>query len=280
MSAEFIDSTVRNQIADKLKEAFFHYYRYQPPPAEVTSWRNSLRAMAQILDRSRLTEHGVLLEYQLPLSSKRLDCLVCGRDRSNDDNAVIVELKQWERCAEADPDKLVSTWIGGRERPTLHPSVQVGQYLQYLQDTHTAFYEGDSPVRLSGCAYLHNYSAQATDPLRAGKFSDAIVAYPFFDGDATDLLSDFLVNRLAGGVGRPVLDRVEQSGYRPSRKLMDYVADTVKTHSPWVLLDEQLVVFESILSAVRSGLFGKRKQVVLVRGGPQRSVRNWVARIY
>src|SRR5712692_3976645 len=127
MSDEFILDTVRNQVADKLKSAFFNYYRYNPPPAEVNSWRNSLRAMAQILELASLKRHGIMLEYQLPLSSKRLDCLVCGRDSSRVDNAVIVELKQWEKCDHAEPEKIVRSWVGGRERDLLHPSVQVGQ---------------------------------------------------------------------------------------------------------------------------------------------------------
>jgi uncharacterized protein len=49
---------------------------------------------------------------------------------------------------------------------------------------------------------------------------------------------------------------------------MDYVAATISDQSPWVLLDEQLVIFEKIRSTVQSGLFGRRKQVVIVRGGP------------
>ena len=39
----------------------------------------------------------------------------------------------------------------------LHPSAQVGQYQLYLEDSHTAFYEGgpsQTPVDLSSCAYL------------------------------------------------------------------------------------------------------------------------------
>ncbi|MFY9588255.1 MAG: DUF2075 domain-containing protein, partial [Actinomycetota bacterium] len=45
-------------------------------------------------------------------------------------------------------------------------------------------------------------------------------------------------------------------------------AETIKAQSPWVLLDEQLVVFESIMATVRSALFGRQKQVVIVHGGP------------
>ncbi len=268
MSEEFVRDTVRNQIAEKLKAAFFAYYRYFPGPAEVTSWRNSLRAMAQVLDTCQLRDHGIMLEYQLPLSSKRLDCLVCGRDNSSRDNAVIVELKQWERCEPAIPDKLVTSWVGGRQREVLHPSVQAEQYRQYLEDTHTAFHEGSHPIRLSACSYLHNYMLVDNDPIRDTKFDAVLEGNPLFDADAVDQLSTFLIERLEAGNGAPVLSRVEQSTYRPSRKLMDHVASAIQGRPPWVLLDEQLVVYERIRSTVRSGIADRRKQVVIVRGGP------------
>ena len=174
MSEDFILDTTRNRIAERLREAFFAYYRYNPSPAEVNSWRNSLRAMTDVLDIASLHDHGILLEYQLPLSSKRIDCMVCGRDNTDADQAVIVELKQWERCEAAEPDKLVRSWVGGRQREILHPSVQAGQYRQYLEDTHTAFYEGPTPIQLSACSYLHNYLPEPADAILAPKFSDVL----------------------------------------------------------------------------------------------------------
>jgi uncharacterized protein len=268
MSSDFIREATRNQIADRLRDAFFAYYRYYPSPAEVTSWRNSLRAMKDVLDLASLRDHGVLLEYQLPLSSRRIDCMVCGRDDEHSDQAAIVELKQWERCEAAEPEGLLRSWVGGRERDVLHPSVQVGQYRQYLEDTHTAFHEGPKPIRLSACSYLHNYVVRDTDPIRAAKFAAVLLENPLFDLDGAEALGQYLRDRLAQGDGRPVLRRVENSPLRPSRKLMDYVAKTISDRSPWILLDEQLVVFEKIRSTVQSGLFGRRKQVVIVRGGP------------
>lgn len=268
MSDEFILDTTRNQVAEKLQAAFFSYYRYKPSPGEVGAWRNSLRAMAQILQHAQLREHGVMLEYQLPLSSKRLDCLVCGRDHASTDQAVIVELKQWEKCGPSEADKLVVSWVGGGQRELLHPSVQVGQYQQYLQDTHTAFHDGSDPVQLSACAYLHNYSAEPDDPIVAPKFDATLREYPMFLADGADELANFLTDRLGQGSGRAVLDRVERSAFRPSRKLMDHVATTIRSKAPWVLLDEQLVVFEKILALARAGVRGRKKQVVIVRGGP------------
>ena len=97
-TTEFQKDTIHNQIADKLKSALFQYYRYNPGDPEVRSWQNSLRALAQVFQFAELNDHGVILEYQLPLTSKRLDCLVMGKDHHENDNAVIIELKQWEKC--------------------------------------------------------------------------------------------------------------------------------------------------------------------------------------
>lgn len=139
-----------NQIEDKLKSAFFNYFWYNPADSEVRSWQNSLRALSSLFEYSRLHDHGVLLEYQLTMTSKRLDCPICGQNAMNQDNAVIIELKQWESTEESDGDNEVRTWINGAKRDILHPSAQVGQYRTYLKDYHSAFYEGSNPVMLNG----------------------------------------------------------------------------------------------------------------------------------
>jgi hypothetical protein len=108
-----MDDTVHNRIADKLREAFFYHFRFYPPQSEVSSWRNSLRATAQVFSMAGLTDHGVALEYQLPLTSKRLDCMVCGRDASADDQSVIIELKQWERTEPSPGENEVISLVGG-----------------------------------------------------------------------------------------------------------------------------------------------------------------------
>ncbi len=268
MSRDFVIATVRNQIARKLSDAFFGYYGYPAAKSEIAAWGNSLRAMAQVVQYSDLNDHGIIVEYELPSSSRRLDFMICGRDAASHDEAVIVELKQWSQCETVDADGLVSTWVGGAHREVAHPSVQVGQYQQYLADTHSAFHEGADPIRLSACSYLHNYQIRPKDVLLAQKFSETIARYPVFGSDAVDDLSGFLKARLGTGSGKPVLDRIEQSKYRPSRKLMDHVAATIAGRGPWVLLDEQLVVFEKIRAAVADAVAHDRRHVVLVRGGP------------
>lgn len=268
MSPDFVAETTRNRIAGLLTESFTAYYRYEPPDAEVRSWQNSLRAMALLMADAKLDDHGVVLEYELPLSSRRLDCMIAGRDSGGRDNAVIVELKQWQECECSDADDLVRTWVGGGFRDVLHPSVQVGQYRRYLEDMHSAFHDGPDQISLDACAYLHNYRCTAGDPIRSPKFSAAIDAQPLFDMAQSEALGGFLVDRLEGGGGARLLERIEKSEFRPSRKLVDYVKETIAGQAPWVLIDEQLVVFRRVLAAIRLALETDRKHIVLVRGGP------------
>jgi hypothetical protein len=228
IAEEFVGEVQRNRIAERLETAFFDYYRYSPPRSEVTSWRNSLSAMAHALNLARLKRQGVILEYELPLSSKRLDCLVCGGDANGHDQAVIVELKQWEKCDPSDVDKVV-VWLGGGHRAVLHPSVQVNQYQRYLEDSHTAFHEGEDPIRLSSCAYLHNYHFGDTDPIRDPKFSDVLAESPIFSAAEAEGVATYLSSRVGRGHGVTVLRRIEEGKYRPSRKLMTHVAETVRS---------------------------------------------------
>lgn len=268
MSTEFIRDTTHNRIARRLADAFFRYYGYTPGEGEIAAWRNSLGAMAHVVRDAELRDHGVILEYQLPSTSKRLDFLICGRNTSGGDEAVIVELKQWSECRPSNAEGLVNTWINGQDRDIQHPSVQVHQYQQYLADTHSAFYVDADPIRLRACSYLHNYELQPNDVLMDAKFSTVLEQCPVFDMDAVERLQQYLKARLDAGKGEKVLTRIEQSKYRPSRKLMEYVADTVGGRKSWVLLDEQFVVFEKIRAAVAAAVAGARQQVVLVRGGP------------
>lgn len=267
-SSHFIRDTIQNQISGKLKDAFFRHYRFNPSPGEVSSWQNSLRAVCQAFEACDLNDHGVFLEYQLPLTSKRLDCMVCGTDENRCSRAVIIELKQWSRCSEAGGEDLVTTWVGGSQRDVLHPSAQVRQYQRYLEDSHTAFYEPPDPIRLDSCAYLHNYQSGPDDHLLSGKFAELLNESPTFTADDFGPLTDHLRSRLNRGNGMPVLQRVQQSKYRPSKKLMDHVGHLIRGHPAYVLLDEQLVVYQKVLNTASSGFHDRKKHVILVRGGP------------
>jgi hypothetical protein len=268
MSDEFIRDATYNRVAEQMKDTFYRHYGFTVSDSELAAWRNSLRAFSQVLQESALGDLGVVVEYQLPLTSKRLDCLVCGDDAGGNSHAVVVELKQWDRCAPAFGEKLVTTYVGGAEREVLHPAVQVQQYHLYLSDMHTAFYEDPSPIALNSCAYLHNYFPVEDDFLFNSSFAGVINKHPVFTGKDVDPLIGFLQQRLGGGNGEPVRDRIERSKLRPSKKLMQHVAQVIRGNPQYVLLDEQLVVYETVLACARHGVKDRKKYAIIVKGGP------------
>ena len=129
-TSEFIGDATRNLIAGKLSDRFFQHFRYRPSPSEVTSWQNSLRAMSQALQLGDLIDQGILVELQLPLTSRRLDCLITGTTTAGAPASVIVELKQWDPVGHSAIPECVTVNAHGRERDVPHPSRQVGGYEQ------------------------------------------------------------------------------------------------------------------------------------------------------
>ena len=163
-TSAFVEHTKQNEIAGRLKQAFFDAFGWNPPESEVRSWRNSSKALSNAIELGGLDDHGLLLENQLPLTSKRLDAMITGHDREGRPGAVIVELKQWtDDVAPSRVEGLVTVRYGSGRKETLHPSAQVGQDRQYLADAHETFHEGD--VALRACSNLHDFAHDDTSEL-------------------------------------------------------------------------------------------------------------------
>ncbi len=267
-SREFITEATRNSIARRLESAFLDAYHYKPSPQEVRSWDNSLSRMALTLVDGNYLDHGVLLEYQLPLSSRRLDCMITGHNARGQPHSVIVELKQWGEVEPSNAEDCVTTWLAGRRRDVLHPSRQVGQYEQYLRDMHSVFVSGD--VVLRSCAFLHNLPYDPASDLYAARHAEILERYPTFASDQQPDLVDFLSNQLVGGRGESVLQEVLRSKFSPSKKLLEHTGRVVQDQQVYVLLDNQQVVFAKVLAEVRaaSAAAKRKKTVFLVHGGP------------
>ena len=251
-SEQFIADAVQARLANQLAERFFQEFRYKPAPSEVTSWQNSLGAMAKVLQLADLREQGVLVELKLPLSSKRLDVLITGQNPTTGDAAVVVELKQWTTVGRSNITDCVTVDMGGREIDHLHPSRQVAQYQRYLQDTHPAFTDGG--VALDACAYLHYATHDPTSPLYHADFASLLATNPSFSGDQLDALATYLDQRVAGpDEGGVILDTRRQRGLPPHKRLLDHVARVIRNEPAFTLLDEQQVAYNAIMDSVRVG---------------------------
>jgi hypothetical protein len=265
-TGDFLERSTQNTIAETLRRAFFDFHGYDPSDSEQRSWRNSLRALASALRLGGFQDQGLFLEFQLPLSSLRLDAMITGTGRDGRPGAVIVELKQWDDCEPSTVEDCVVVRYGGRAKAVLHPSAQARQYRQHLADGHTAFHDG--AIRLDACAFLHDFLHDEGSELLHPRHADVLGAYPLFPGDRVQDLVDFLDDRLGAGNGMPVLRDVREGTYRPHRKLLDHTARMIRGEPVYTLLDEQLVVLKSIVAKVAELADLDAKAVFVVRGGP------------
>ncbi len=86
--------------------------------------------------------------------------------------------------------------------------------------------------------------------------------------DDVPQLIEFLQDKLSAGQGLEGLKRVEESRYRPSRKLMDHVGHVIDGDSRYVLLDEQVVAYDKVRALAKLGFHDRRKTVIILKGGP------------
>ena len=123
-------------------------------------------------------------------------------------------------------------------------------------------------INLNACSYLHNYSYEPDDVILSMKFSEILSKYPLFTGDQVDPLIGFIQPKLAKSDDAELVQRIEQTRYHPSKKLLEHVAAVIRGKPEYVLLDEQLIVYDAVFDAASKGFRDKKKTVVIVRGGP------------
>jgi DUF2075 family protein len=237
----------------------------RPSPAEQRSWARSIPALARDLMDAGLGEAEVLLEQQLPLTSRRVDAIVAGQHpKTGRPSYVVVELKQWSEaeCFEGDSSLVLIDGYG--RQPVLHPSAQVAGYCEYLVDFTPALSDADAHV--SGIAYLHNATDHSVMSLR--EYPSSLTAQ-MITGDRRGELIDALraaIDPNAPGVA--AADLLLNAREAPSRQLLTVAAAEIQEREQFVLLDEQRVAYNLVLHAVEKARSSDTKQVVIVSGGP------------
>jgi hypothetical protein len=249
-------------LVPTLTDQFRHKVGHSPAPSEVRSWERSLQVLSADLVEAGLEDVEALVEYQLPMTSKRADVVLCGiHPRTGQASYVVVELKQWSRALVLDGSDDVCVLEGMGER--LHPVEQVRRYCTHLAD-FAAVLE-DAPDRLSGVAYLHNATDRDIDGLWQLEQSDW---GRLFTGQRRGELRRYLQSRLAPEAGPEAADVLLGSAIRPSKQLLTLAAEEVQQREQFVLLDEQQTAYSLVMRAVDRGRTANTKEVLVVTGGP------------
>lgn len=258
-------SALEHHLAQRLAEQMSIQTGHSPSASERRSWERSLPALRADLVDAGLHDVEMLVEYQLPLTSKRADVVLAGvHPRTGHPSYVVVELKQWSRAeAYEGSDTLVSIeQYGGRA--VTHPAIQVEGYVDYIADFTSHLAETDHS--LVGAAYLHNATDRDVEDLFVRPPSERS---RLFTGQRRAVFGEFLAQHLAPGEsGAAAADALLGSRIAPSRQLLTVAADEVQRREMFVLLDEQRDAYEHVLHAVERARRANTKRAIVVSGGP------------
>lgn len=251
-------------LATKLATQMFHVIGNHATQSEQRSWSSSLPELANDLVQAGLEDVELLVEYQLPYSSKRVDAILCGTDpKTGKPNFILVELKQWTSCeAVTGTNDLVQIGAYGNQ-PVLHPAEQVRQYCEYLKDFNR--YLENSEARVYGAAYLHNWLGARTSIV--DQISPSNTSQVFLGSEKTKW-HEFLKSHLSGNGASEVADGLLTSKLAPTKQLMDVAAAEIKHQEQFVLLDEQKVAYSIVMKAVRESSQSNKKTAIVITGGP------------
>ncbi|AKD04376.1 DUF2075 domain-containing protein [Pontibacter korlensis] len=232
--------------------------------SEYRSWQNSLQFMASVLRTDSIpTDAGVAIEYNIPRTSNRIDFIVSGQNENEEEHAILVELKQWDKIELTGKDAMVRTRFKHGMSEELHPSYQAWSYSALLNGFNETVYEEN--IQLKPCAYLHNYT---NDGLITNSFyADYIAKAPVFCKEDKLKLREFISGFVKHGDKRNVILRIENGKIKPSKSLADSMASMIRGNQEFVMIDAQKIVYENALALARKST-PSDKNVMIVRGGP------------
>jgi hypothetical protein len=268
--SEFNNDVILNQISDKILNKLREANIHGGEDAEYRSWQNSLVFMRNVLDDSEIADDvNVAIEYQIPRTSKRVDFIIAGADGDNNNNVIVVELKQWERVEKIDDEMLhsVRAFTGGANRMVSHPSYQAYSYAVFIRNSSEQVQ--DENINIVPCAYLHNYDEKYIEEINDEIYKIWYDEAPFFIKNQVLDLRKFIkkyVNKKSSD--GDLLYKIDNGRIRPSKALQDCIVSLMKGNKEFMLLDEQAVVYDMCIKTMKQCMKDMKKRTIVISGGP------------
>ncbi len=261
---QFIDDVRANVISDIITNEVARKMNRNSPRGEIVSWENSLRFMMSVLlDEAIPPSAGVAVEYNIPLTNRRVDFILTGKNHQRNDAAVIVELKQWQSVEVTNKDAIVRTQLGGAVRETNHPSYQAWSYAALIEDYNETV--RSESISLLPCAYLHNM--KQADAINDPFYENHTERAPVFISPDALKLSKFLSQHIKFGDSNHIMYRIEHGVIKPSKNLADALVSMMQGNAEFLMIDEQKLVYETAIDLAHKAT-DRNKQCLVVKGGP------------
>ncbi|MFJ8900408.1 DNA/RNA helicase domain-containing protein [Streptomyces sp. NPDC102370] len=246
-----------------LTDQFVHMHGYRPSTSEARSWERSIPVLAAAFNDAGLGDVETMLEYALPLNSKRADVVLAGvHPATGEPSYVVVELKQWSQALPHEDDPALCH-VDAYTHPVLNPIEQVHRYCEYLVNFNGAVAEHGH--RANGVAFLHNATEFGVTGLREIERDGHGL---LFTGERRGAFLDHLRSKLSDKhPGARAADELRDGATVRSKQLMSVAAEEVRERTQFVLLDEQQVAYRMVFNTVQKAKNADRKEVVIVTGG-------------
>lgn len=262
--AEFLSNVLSGDIEQIILNRFKEKLLRSTSKKEVESWKNSLLYMDKVLEDPAIPQDsGVTIECQIPQTSKRIDFIITGQDKSRTPHVIIIELKQWTSALLTNKDGIIKTALGKGVHETNHPSYQAWSYASLLSSFSETVYTEN--ISLQPCAFLHNYEEDGV--IRNPFYQEYLDKAPVFLKRDMQKLRDFIKSFVHFGDSGALMYRIDQGRIKPSKQLAESLAGLLKGNQEFVLIDEQKLVYETALDLTRRAQEDGKK-VMIIEGGP------------
>lgn len=254
-------------IANKLENLFVMLNIGRESQGEYRSWNNSLEVVSSVLQYSEIDRQvKVAVEYQIPLTSKRVDFLISGLDKNNNETVLAIELKQWDQVEATNLENCVKTFVGGKNDVHPHPSQQILSYCQLITNFNQSVQENS--ISLVPCAFLHNYPSDKKDVLEDKRYEYVVSKAPLFYKNDREILGNFIKKHILKPADRDLFEIIDNGKLKPSKALQDSILELIKGNESFVMVDEQQVAYATISKLVKDNINKNGKYTIIVRGGP------------
>lgn len=261
---QFVDDVFNDTIADNIDSAFVEHLGRHTSPNEIRSWHNSMQYMYKVVNIPELPDEvGVAIEYQIPLTAKRIDFIISGLNAKKKEQIIIIELKQWDEAEPTQKPGIVVTRFQHGKAEVAHPSYQAWSYAYMLSNYNLTIQERG--VEISPCAYLHNYMPDGM--INGQLYQDYVAKAPVFLKNDAARLQDYILRYVRYCSPEDIIWKIDNGKLRPSKQLADSLSSMLKGNDEFVMLDDQKVVYETAFHLAKKAQEGK-KQVLIVEGGP------------
>ena len=264
LKSKFVDDVFNGTIADDIDKAFVYHLGRHTSPNEVLSWKNSMMHMYKIMNTPDIPDDiRVAIEYQIPMTSKRIDFLISGEDEKRRGNIVIIELKQWEHVQLTDKPGVVRARFQFGEADTSHPSYQAWSYAYMLENYNETIRENG--LELTPCAFLHNYAPD--EVITNAFYQEYLDKAPVFLKNDARALQNFIKKHIKYASKNDILWYIDNGKLRPSKQLADTLSSLLKGNQEFIMIDDQKVVFETAIEMAKRSKKDGKKRVLIVEGG-------------